>query len=156
MHFFPKGLCRRGAECPYSHDTAGAQPKAKAVPAAPKSKPGLVAMLVMGTAANVATSASVASSSFDIEFALDSGAGEDLGSIPAFMRQGVPQELIQDVETISSNPLRFETGGGVKDSSKTIGIQGESTGEGLIYMLKSCPYVRSLGKLVEKGFSFFR
>eukprot|EP00435_Cladocopium_sp_Y103_P046209 s240_g13.t1 len=67
----------------------GAQPKAKAVPAAPKSKPGLVAMLVMGTAANVATSASVASSSFDIEFALDSGAGEDLGSIPAFMRQGV-------------------------------------------------------------------
>jgi hypothetical protein len=113
-------------------------------------------MLVMGTAANVATSASVASSSFDIEFALDSGAGEDLGSIPAFMRQGVPQELIQDVETISSNPLRFETGGGVKDSSKTIGIQGESTGEGLIYMLKSCPYVRSLGKLVEKGFSFFR
>ena len=110
MHFFPKGLCRRGAECPYSHDTAGAQPKAKAVPAAPKSKPGLVAVLVMGTAANVATSASVASSSFDIEFALDSGAGEDLASIPAFMRQGVPQQLIQDVETISSNP-RFETGG---------------------------------------------
>ena len=43
----------------------------------------------------------------------------------------------------------------MKDSSKTIGIQGESTGEVLIYMLKSCPYVRSLDKLVEKGFSFF-
>ena len=31
--------------------------------------------------------------------------------LPAFMRQGVPQQLIQDVETISSNPRRFETGG---------------------------------------------
>ena len=42
----------------------------------------------------------------------------------------------------------------MKDANVTVRTEGESFGEGLIYMLKSCPFVKSLGKLVESGFSF--
>ena len=54
--FYPKGLCRRGAGCPYRHEgTPTAEPKAKAKPAA-VAKPKAAAMValvgsVMGGAA---------------------------------------------------------------------------------------------------------
>ena len=91
---------------------------------------------------------------YDVEWALDSGAGEHLASREVLQAQGVPSSILQDCETISQNPLTFSTGGGLKDADVTIRTEGESFGEGLIYMLKSCPFVKSLGKLVELGFSF--
>ena len=42
----------------------------------------------------------------------------------------------------------------MKEADVTIRTEGDSFGEGLVYMLKSCPFVKSLGKLVESGFSF--
>eukprot|EP00435_Cladocopium_sp_Y103_P025527 s45_g6.t1 len=93
--------------------------------------------------------------SFALEWALDSGAGEDLSSVGAFANQGVPQEWVEGFSTVSSSPLTFETGGGAKAATNTVGYIGDKAGEGMAYMLKSCPYVRSLGKLIQKGFSFF-
>ena len=42
----------------------------------------------------------------------------------------------------------------MKNASVTIQTQGETFGDGLVYMLKKCPFVKSLGKLVQMGFSF--
>lgn len=55
------------------------------------------------------------------------------------------------VET--NNPLHFETGG-TKSSTNTAEFIGDKAGEGMAYMLKNCPYVCSLGKLIQKGFNF--
>lgn len=71
------------------------------------------------------------------------------------MNQGVPSSWLQEVTTVSSNPLTFETGGGAKAANTTFGYQGDKSGEGIVYMLKNCPYVRSLGKLIQKGYNFF-
>ena len=62
---------------------------------------------------------------------------------------------LQEYTTITSNPLTFETGGGAKAADTTIGFDGDKAGEGIVYMLKNCPYVRSLGKLIQKGYGFF-
>ena len=167
--FFPKGLCRRGADCPYKHQGSPSSgstgsataPKAKATSAAtaaPKAQPSkaaMVAMVVLGTAAGVSSTHVPESRNFEVEWALDSGAGEDLASLRAFCNQGVPEDWVKGFETVSNVPLTFETGGGPKAATNTIGVSGDKVGEGLTYMLKSCPYVKSLGKLVEKGFSFF-
>ena len=48
---------------------------------------------------------------FSVEWALDSGAGEHLASKEALTSQGVPLDLIEEFETISSSPLTFSTGG---------------------------------------------
>lgn len=164
--FYPKGLCRRGADCPYRHEgpppalsTSGAlssQAKAKATPAkAPPAAKAAVALIaatqVLGASASIASSPGP----IELEWALDSGAGENLASVGAFVNQGVPTHLIEQVSTVSSSPITFETGGGAKSSTNTVGTIGDVTGDGLVYLLKACPYVRSLGKLIEKGFSFF-
>ena len=52
-------------------------------------------------------------------------------------------------------PLTFDTAGGPKDTKQTIGLNGANFGEEVVYMLKSCPFVKSLGKMIEKGFLFF-
>ena len=114
-----------------------------------------MAMVVLGTAAGVSSTHVPEPRNFEVEWALDSGAGEDLASLRAFCNQGVPEDWVKGFETVSNVPLTFETGGGPKAATNTIGVSGDKAGEGLTYMLKSCPYVKSLGKLVEKGFSFF-
>eukprot|EP00435_Cladocopium_sp_Y103_P071759 s497_g38.t1 len=166
--FWPKGLCRRGADCPYKHEgpsvsgaAASSSTQAKASSSVPKASTATKAAVAIVAASHVlGTSASVADSctahrSFELEWALDSGAGEDLSSVGAFCNQGVPAEWVESFSTVSSSPLTFETGGGAKASTNTVGFVGDKAGEGMVYMLKNCPYVRSLGKLIQKGFSFF-
>ena len=152
--FYPKGLCRRGDECPYKH--VGPAPKAKPV-LVPKAKAGLVALLtaasVMGGVATAASTSS-ASRSCELEWALDSGAGGNLSSLKAFAKQGVPDDVLREFETCSLFPLTFDTGGGPKDTNHTIGLSGSKFGDELVYLLKSCLFVKSLGKMVEKGFGF--
>ena len=152
--FWPKGLCRRGDECPYRHE--GPEPKAKAKAAAavkpPKAAVALVGAAVLGVAASCAVPP--AADRFELEWALDSGAGEHLASEGALAKQGVPKSIIAEYATISASPMIFDTGGGHKDSSKTVGVTSDEYGDGLVYMLKSCPFVKSLGRLVEAGFSF--
>ena len=150
--FWPKGLCRRGDECPYKHE--GQAPKAKAAPAVkpPKAAVALVGAAVLGVAASSAVQPTA--DRFELEWALDSGAGEHLASEGALAKQGVPRSVIADYATVSASPMVFDTGGGHKDSSMTVGVTSDEYGDGLVYMLKSCPFVKSLGKLVEAGFSF--
>ena len=88
---------------------------------------------------------------FSVEWALDSGAGEHLASKEALISQGIPSRLLEELETVSSSPLTFSTGGGLKEASLTIRSQGEVLGDGVIYMLKKCPFVKSLGQLVQQG-----
>ena len=51
-----------------------------------------------------AVPASSASRLFELEWALDSGAGENLSSKKAFMKQGVPDDVFQEFETCSNFP----------------------------------------------------
>ena len=44
--------------------------------------------------------------------------------------------------------------GGTKSSTNTVEFIGDKAGEGMVYMLKNCPYVCSLSKLIQKGFNF--
>eukprot|EP00435_Cladocopium_sp_Y103_P041809 s2261_g11.t1 len=108
---------------------------------------------VLGTAASVASS-QYQGGSFALEWALDSGAGKDLSSVGAFANQRVPQDWVEGFSTVSSSPLTFE-GGGAKAATNTVGYVVDKAGDGMVYMLKTCPYVRSLGKMIQKGFSFF-
>ena len=77
--------------------------------------------------------------------------GRTLSSVGAFADQGVPQDWVEGFSTVSSSPLTFETGGGAQASTNTVGFVGDKAGEGMVYLLKNCPYVRSLGKLIQKG-----
>ena len=104
-------------------------------------------------AASVAAASS--HNSFDVHWAFDSGAGEDLASIGSFNNLGVLTDVVNSFCVVTDSPLHFETGGGTKSSTNTVGFIGDKAGEGMVYMLKNCPYVRSLGKLIQKGFSFF-
>jgi len=169
--FYPKGLCRRGENSPYRHEgspsapssSLGGQPpnpKAKAAPAAPKASVATAAVAIVTASQVLGTAASIRSSqyeggSFALEWALDSGAGEDLSSVGAFANQGVPQDWVEGFSTVSSSPLTFETGGVAKTSTNTVGFVGDKAGEGMVYLLKNCPYVRCLNKLIQKGYSFF-
>lgn len=169
--FYPKGLCRRGADCPYRHEGPSQASSGSQGMAAPKSKAGsttsgaaakaapakaaMVAMVVLGAAAGTTGSHVPSSNQFELEWALDSGAGEDLASTRALCNQGVPESWLADFNTVSDVPLTFDTGGGPKAATNTVSTVGDVAGDGLVYMLQSCPYVKSLGKLIEKGFSFF-
>ena len=169
--FYPKGLCRRVDQCPYRHEdsntggSSSSQAKPKAAPAsttspAPRATVTKAAVAFVAASHTLGASANVMNScspdhSFHVEWALDSGAGEDLASLSAFSAQGIPESWISEYVVESCSPLTFDTGGGAKAATHTVGFDGDKAGSGMVYMLKSCPYVRSLGKLVEKGFSFF-
>ena len=146
--FFPKGLCRRGKDCPYSHD----QPKPKPAAAAAKPKAAMVALV---GALSCQPTAATAREVYQVEWALDSGAGEHLASLASLMDQGVPRDILEDCEVATASPLAFSTGGGVKESGKTLQTEGSVFGSNVVYMLQKCPFVKSLGQLVQSGFSFF-
>ena len=125
--FFPKGLCRRGTDCPYQHEgTPAADPKAKAL-AKPKAA-AMVALVgsVIGAAAYVPPTVQEV---YQVEWALDSSAGEHLASREALVHQGIPQSVIEECETCSSKPLTFSTGGGLKEADVTIKTQGDLLGD---------------------------
>ena len=71
------------------------------------------------------------------------------------MDQGVPRDILEDCEVATASPLAFSTGGGVKESGKTLQTEGSVFGSNVVYMLQKCPFVKSLGQLVQSGFSFF-
>ena len=153
--FFPKGLCRRGKDCPYRHEgnppaAANAKSQAKAVP---KPKAAMVAW-VGSVLAGAAQAAPLIQEVYDVEWALDSGAGEHLASKESLEAQGIPSSVLEECEAVSQYRLTFSTGGGLKEANLTIRTEGDRFGERLIYMLKRSPFVKSLGKLVESGFSF--
>lgn len=164
--FWPKRLCRRGTDCPYRHEgpsgsalgsaaTTSTSPPAKAAPQALAANKVRAAVALCSVVTAAAGITNPQDNSFALEWALDSGAGEDLSSVGAFENQGISPTWIQEYSTVTSSPLTFETGGGAKASTTTVGFVGNKAGEGMAYMLKNCPYVRSLGKLIQKGFSFF-
>lgn len=96
--FSPTGLCRRGASCPYRHEgpvvetvstvaVSSSTTQAKRANPAPKASTPSKAMVAL-IAANHAlgTSASIAAAgsqqqTYEVSWALDSGAGEALASI---------------------------------------------------------------------------
>ena len=155
--FTREGLCRRGTDCPYKHERppSGSVAKPKGSVPTLKAKPGLVALVGSSLLGAVASHAPQVADVFSVEWALDSGAGEHLASKEALISQGIPSRLLEELETVSSSPLTFSTGGGLKEASMTIRSQGEVLGDGVIYMLKKYPFVKSLGQLVQQGFSFF-
>ena len=147
--FYPKGLCRRGTDCPYKHERppSGSVAKPKGSVPTPKAKPGLVALVGSSLLGAVASHAPQVADVFSVEWALDSGAGEHLASKEALISQGIPSRLLEELETVSSSPLTFSTGGGLKEASLTIRSQGEVLGDGVIYMLKKCPFVNLFSRV---------
>ena len=94
----------RGDSCPYSHAST-----AQAAPKGTSNGPSGTAK-VAAAVAILAPSAVADSHSGFLEFVGDTGAGENLGSVEAFKRQGL--NLPSDFVTTSSKPLNFLTGGG--------------------------------------------
>ena len=112
------------------------------------ASPGLPAIL-----SHAVTARSNLSSTFDLEWIADSGAGRDLGSERAFVQQGIPKEKFY--EHISSvHPTKFETGNGTFTSDTCVDLQGESFGQAKFNVMDDCPLVRSLGKVVSSGKPF--
>ena len=101
--YHAKGRCMRGDSCPYSHAST-----AQAAPKGTSNGPSGTAK-VAAAVAILATSAVADSHSGFLEFVGDTGAGENLGSVEAFKRQGL--NLPSDFVTTSSKPLNFLTGG---------------------------------------------
>ena len=112
------------------------------------ARPGLPAIL-----SRAVTARSNLSSTFDIEWIADSGAGRGLGSERAFVQQGIPKEKFY--EHISDiHPTKFETGNGTFTSDTCVDLPGESFGQAKFNVMNDCPLVRSLGKVVSSGKPF--
>ena len=164
--YHSRGMCRRGADCPFEHKdntpAAAAHPKAEAK-GKPKANAGhggnavVKAMVALATA--VATIPAVTGhplgSTRYVEFIADSGAGEHLGSLSALSEQGIDEDFVNPWIGSASKPLSFLTGGGQKAGDQTVGFWVEELGRVLnTYMLKSCPMALSVGQLVAEDFSF--
>ena len=149
-----KGRCMRGDSCPYSHTI---RPKAKASPQAASSSHAPVGAKVTAAVAIMSTmsTAAVATSpsTLSLEFVGDTGAGECLGSVEAFRRQGF--ELPDEFVTQSSQPVTFLTGGGHKSGTKTVGFWSQEFDRvSNVYLLPNCPLALSIGQLCSEGYSF--
>eukprot|EP00435_Cladocopium_sp_Y103_P068674 s1190_g32.t1 len=148
--YHARGRCMRGDQCPYSHSQPVAKAKANPSTSALGAKvPAAVAILTSTVTAAVATSSSTC-----LEFVGDTGAGECLGSVEAFRRQGL--DLPDDFVVSSATPLNFLTGGGTKAGNETVGMWS-SEFERLhnVYLLPNCPLALSIGQLCEQdGYTF--
>ena len=112
------------------------------------ASPGLPAIL-----SHAVTARSNLSSTFDLEWTADSGAGRDLGSERAFVQQGIPKKKFYENISIV-HPTKFETGNGTFTSDTCVDLQGESFGQAKFNVMDDCPLVRSLGKVVSSGKPF--
>ena len=112
------------------------------------ARPGLPAIL-----SHAVTARSNLSSTFDLEWIADSGAGRDLGSERAFVQQGIPKEKFYE-HVSNFHPTKFETGNGTFTSDTCVDLQGESFGQAKFNVMDDCPLVRSLGKVVSSGKPF--
>jgi len=88
-----------------------------------------------------------------LEWIADSGAGHDLASNRAFIEQGVPGTVVQSC-TQSISPIKFETGNGSYTADACVSLNGSTFGHANFSVMKDCPIVRSLGKIVSTGKPF--
>ena len=155
--FFQKGACKRD-NCPFKHELvvpANPAPEAKAKAAAPKAPTKAAVALVMAAMASGAAALSQGPTC-TLDVIADTGAGEHLGSKEAFREQGVSESVFDAFCGTSSQSMAFDTGGGKKHSSETIGLWSSSLKRlSNMFVLKSCPLVYSIGQIVmNQGFSF--
>ena len=145
--YHSKGRCMRGDACPYSHAVT-----AQATTKGPSNGPSGTAK-VAAAVAILATSAVAESHSGFLEFVGDTGAGENLGSVEAFKRQGL--NLPADFVTTSSQPMQFMTGGGHQPGANTIGFWSQEFNKfHNTYLLPNCPLALSIGQLCSQGYTF--
>lgn len=149
-----RGRCMRGDQCPYSH---AANPKAKANPqgTSPHAPAGAKVTAAVAIMASVSQAAATLPSSTQVclDYVGDTGAGECLGSVEAFRRQGfdIPDELI----TSTNHPVQFLTGGGSKAGTSTIGFWSQEFERmSNVYLLPQCPLALSIGQLCQEGYTF--
>lgn len=118
-------------------------------------KAGMVALIAATISAATATAVPDVQPTY-LDFVGDTGAGEWLGSQGALLDQGVHHSVLDSVMGTSSRPLNFTTGGGMQNASETIGVWSQELNCAQnMYMLKTCPLVMSIGKLVHEGFGFY-
>ena len=77
------------------------------------------------------------------DFLIDSGAGGTLISQKDIPEQWIPHH------GEAPEKLKFSTGGGVRNSTQAVNLQGELFGDGVFYALKDCPPAISLGQQVN-------
>ena len=93
--------------------------------------------------------ASASSRQFRVERICDSGAATALGPIEAWVRQGLPQQRVNENLTISSSPANFATGGGARSSKSAWTVSSDVAGDQQAYNLgRACPLVFSQGQAV--------
>ena len=86
---------------------------------------------------------------FQVERICDSGAATALGSIEAWVKQGLPQQVVNENLTTSSAPANFATGGGARSASSAWTVSSDVAGDQQAYNLRrSCPLVFSQGQVV--------
>ena len=145
--YHAKGRCMRGDACPYSHAvTASASTKGQSNSPSGTAK-------VAAAVAILATSAVAETHSGFLEFVGDTGAGENLGSVEAFRKQGL--NLPADFVTTSSQPMQFMTGGGHQPGANTVGFWSQEFDRfHNTYLLPNCPLALSIGQLCSQGYTF--
>ena len=86
---------------------------------------------------------------FQVERICDSGAATALGSIEAWVKQGLPQQVVNENLTTSSAPANLATGGGAWSASSAWTVSSDVAGDQQAYNLgRSCPLVFSQGQVV--------
>ena len=151
--YFAQGKCFR-EKCPFKHEKQEEQ-QAAAAKVKPMPKAGMVALIAATISAATATAVPDVQPTY-LDFVGDTGAGEWLGSQGALLDQGVHHSVLNSVMGTSSRPLNFTTGGGMQNASETIGVWSQELNCAQnMYMLKTCPLVMSIGKLVHEGFGFY-
>jgi hypothetical protein len=87
-----------------------------------------------------------------VELMGDTGAGRHLGSVQAFIDQGIPEKVVKSATRATQFPIQFETGGGEQGGNTTISLScPEMKHQALLYLLKSCPLALSIGQVVEES-----
>ena len=162
--FYQKGLCRRDP-CPFKHEmiAGAAAPEAKAKSSPTPKATGATSTAKAAVALVMALASGVAGqpvgthgSHVTLDIIGDTGAGEHLGSRHAFLEQGVDDSILESSVGTSVKPMAFDTGGGKKSTSETLGLWSKALNTlSNMYMLKSCPLVYSIGQFVmHQGFGF--
>ena len=86
---------------------------------------------------------------FPLTYIADSGAGRTIYSERALLEQGVPAYLIKKFEATATEGISFVTGGGDRESSRSIGISSSLLGNTEAFKLKDAPLAAALGLIVE-------
>ncbi len=140
-------------KCQYAHvktsDPKNPSPKVKAkAKADPKAKPSVAAAVAI-------LAARVLGGANGFEFAADTGAGRHLISRESLINQGASGIEFDNNIRIAGESLKFDTGGGTRNSSNAIGLRHDIFGSSNHFILEGCPFVRSVGVDVqENGFGF--